>query len=170
MDPMLVQINGEKSRRSMTFQQFIKSELAQAIDLECRLLGRTTKKEKGLIKLCKQKKTALISALPLLEIFDKAGADLQEYLQSGTSNVQKEQVIKDVAQVLAKAGFRFNCKDVKMSNVPDSSTEVGTEELGVAVQELEKNRKQKEKWICEARYQKAVVCVTMRLRGVTCCI
>lgn len=57
----------------MTVQQFIGSELAEAIDLEYRLIGRTTKQEKGLSKLCKQRKLTMLSAITLLEIFEKAG-------------------------------------------------------------------------------------------------
>ncbi|XP_071930212.1 uncharacterized protein [Coffea arabica] len=48
MDPIKLQINGDSSERSMTFRQFINSEMAQAIDLGYRLIGRITKEEEEL--------------------------------------------------------------------------------------------------------------------------
>lgn len=84
--PIVFQIRGEKSHRSMTFLQFVNSELAQAIDLESRLTGRKTKLEE-LKKLCKQRMLVMMSALRLLEIFEKAGSALQTYFWSERGNV-----------------------------------------------------------------------------------
>ncbi|XP_071934812.1 uncharacterized protein [Coffea arabica] len=123
MRPIVFQIRGEKSHRSMTFLQFVNSELAQAIDLECRLTGRKTKLEEELKKLCKQRKLVMMSALGLLEIFEKAGAAFQTYFWSERGNVQKEKVIKEVSVLLSEAGFNLK-EDIELHDPVDSWMEV----------------------------------------------
>ncbi|XP_071930213.1 uncharacterized protein [Coffea arabica] len=123
MRPIVFRIRGEKSHRSMTFLQFVNSELAQAIDLECRLTGRKTKLEEELKKLCKQRKLVMMSALGLLEIFEKAGAALQTYFWSERGNVQKEKVIKEVSVLLSEAGFNLK-EDIELHDPVESSMEV----------------------------------------------
>ncbi|CDO99862.1 unnamed protein product [Coffea canephora] len=138
MDPIKLKINGDSSERSMTFRQFINSEMAQAIDLGYRLIGRITKEEEELSKFCKQRKEAMISALPLVGIFEKAGVNLRAYFQLEKNMVRKEQVVEDVMELLAKVGYKVKSEDIKIGDEVDSSMELPLEGKGGAVQELKK--------------------------------
>ncbi|XP_027159593.1 uncharacterized protein LOC113761003 isoform X1 [Coffea eugenioides] len=137
MCPIVFQIRGEKCMRSMTLLQFINSEMAQAIDLECRLTGRKTKLEEELDKLCKQRKLNMMSALELLEIFEKAGSALQKYFWSERGNVQREKVIKDVCMLLSEAGFDLKEEEIELHDAVDSSIEV--EQQNEALQDPHKS-------------------------------
>ncbi|KAL3501755.1 hypothetical protein ACH5RR_036204 [Cinchona calisaya] len=131
MEPIMFQINSDKAKRSLTFQQFIKSELAQAIDMEDRLIGRTGAQEKELSKVCEQRKLVMMSALHLLEIFEKAASF--DFVTNTTVygvyiQMQNEQVLRDVAKLLAGAGFKLKPEDIKISESAFQSSKVVTPE------------------------------------------
>lgn len=151
MDPIKLQISGDTSESSMTFLQFVNCELAQAIDLEYRLIGRITKVEKELSKLCNKRKVAMMSALCLLQIFEKAGVSLQAYVQSGKNMVQKEQVVKDVAELLTGVGFKLKPNDIEIGAVVESSKEAALGQMDVATQQLKKDAEMNPE--CGSRWQ-----------------
>ncbi|KAL3511906.1 hypothetical protein ACH5RR_024623 [Cinchona calisaya] len=55
------------------FRQFVRGELAALVDLEFYLMGRKQKENNLLFKLCKERQSAMVSTLPLLQLFDTAG-------------------------------------------------------------------------------------------------
>lgn len=83
--------------------------MAALIDLECYLIGRGSQEEKELCQLCKARKSAMLSLLPLFQVFEKAGDSIENYRQSRPANIPEEQIAEDVARHLVKAGLNFNC-------------------------------------------------------------
>ncbi|KAL3502328.1 hypothetical protein ACH5RR_036777 [Cinchona calisaya] len=135
MNQMTIHVE-DNSTKVVTFRHIINSELAQLIDLAYRLMGRKTKEEKRLRQLCKRRMSSILRTLPLIEIFEKAGLDIEAYRGSALNTGQNELVAKDVARLLADAGLKLKSKDIKVGNLLNSSLETDLEELVYTIQEL----------------------------------
>ena len=86
-------------KRFLTFDRFVKSELAQEIDLWYRLIGRKRDEAKNLSNLCEKRKSYMISSLmTLLQIFERAGSNLEDCLKKlrQTGKVEKDEVVETV--------------------------------------------------------------------------
>uniref|UniRef100_A0A5B7B9X3 Uncharacterized protein n=1 Tax=Davidia involucrata TaxID=16924 RepID=A0A5B7B9X3_DAVIN len=104
MDPITVQSkSGFTLKECMMFRQCITIELAALIDEEYSLMGLDEKKE--FIAMCREKRVAMISILHMLEIFERAGHSIEEYLHSMQYDAPEKQVAEEVATLLLQAGF-----------------------------------------------------------------
>ncbi|KAL3511905.1 hypothetical protein ACH5RR_024622 [Cinchona calisaya] len=72
MGPFTVQYE-DGSEAPVILGQFIRGELAGLVDLEFYLMGRKKREYKQMNKLCLERKSAMISLLPLLSVFETAG-------------------------------------------------------------------------------------------------
>ncbi|KAL3503638.1 hypothetical protein ACH5RR_038087 [Cinchona calisaya] len=70
-----------------------------------------------LSQLCVKRKSAMISSLMVLDIFEKAVVALEGYLESMSNDVRKEHAVRDVMKLLQEFGFSVQYKDVEISNM-----------------------------------------------------
>lgn len=104
-------LNGKECRNldhCMTLREFIVFELGQLSALQVKLEFH---RENGkLLSCCKEKQNLMMSALLLLEIFERAGKTIESYLKN---QMPQEKIV----QVLKEAGFCLEDKDIDMSHV-----------------------------------------------------
>ncbi|XP_027126122.1 uncharacterized protein [Coffea arabica] len=120
------------SKVQVPLRHFIRSEMAALLDLEHYLMYRKGEEEKKLYELSKERKSAMLSTLPLLEVFEKAGDAIGKYVQSRDVNIQDEQVAEDVTRLFREAGFRPNSQGnrlVTMKSAKDAILEEQTESI-----------------------------------------
>uniref|UniRef100_A0A5B7BDR9 Uncharacterized protein n=1 Tax=Davidia involucrata TaxID=16924 RepID=A0A5B7BDR9_DAVIN len=111
MDPItLLDKDGFTLKGCMTFRRCIRSELAALINIEYGIMGLNEEEE--LFEVCRERKMVMMSTLLMLEIFERAGDAIDEYLQSKQSNKSEEQVAQEVASLLAEAGFDTDSRDI----------------------------------------------------------
>ncbi|KAH7839287.1 hypothetical protein Vadar_002256 [Vaccinium darrowii] len=104
----------------MMIPQFVRDQILSLIGEQVKLAGECKHRE---VTEIQQKMIGLNSTALLLEVFERAGHTIGEYLQSQQPGVERKQVEKDVASILEKAGFKlkagqfeFNLGDWLMMN------------------------------------------------------
>ncbi|VFQ61261.1 unnamed protein product [Cuscuta campestris] len=96
----------------MSLREFIVFELGQLSALEVKLEFHC---ENGkLLSCCKEKQNLMISALLLLEIFERAGKTIESYLKT---QMPQEKIV----HILEEAGFYLEDKDTDVSHVESFS-------------------------------------------------
>lgn len=102
-------VGNNVSSGPLTFPRAIMNELAAVINQEYALLGREEHTE--ILELCSEKKELMLYFLQMLEIFEKAGPELDLYLKSyadKTEPLPNEEVSCDLAKLLENAGFTLS--------------------------------------------------------------
>ncbi|KAK1390799.1 hypothetical protein POM88_018977 [Heracleum sosnowskyi] len=98
---------------SLVFHKAIKDELAAVINQKYALMGK--KDHTMLLKLCVEKEELLIHILQLLEIFTRAGPELDLLLENNKSKsdvLKSKDVSRDVAKLLKNAFFTISDTDI----------------------------------------------------------
>ncbi|KAG5555583.1 hypothetical protein RHGRI_006283 [Rhododendron griersonianum] len=95
----------------MMIPQCVRDQILSLIDEEFKLMRECKHRELTQIQ---QKMMGMSSSL-LLEVFDRAGHTIGEYLQSQQPDVKREQVEKDVSLILKEAGFRLIAGEFEFS-------------------------------------------------------
>ncbi|KAH7859925.1 hypothetical protein Vadar_007156 [Vaccinium darrowii] len=88
----------------MRIPQFVRNQILSLIGEQVKLAGECKHRE---VTEIQQKLMGMNSTALLLEVFERAGHTIGEYLQSQQPGVGREQVEKDVALILKEAGFRL---------------------------------------------------------------
>ncbi|KAK8649562.1 hypothetical protein V6N13_139235 [Hibiscus sabdariffa] len=104
--------------RSNAIRRCIMSGLQELLDAEVRLMGRSNSHK--LVEKCKDEKEVKLSALLLLEVFERAGNSINQYLQSDTYNEgtrSRLEIAGEIQNLLEKAGFAMKPKDTDLNDM-----------------------------------------------------
>ncbi|KAK8584016.1 hypothetical protein V6N13_109417 [Hibiscus sabdariffa] len=104
--------------RSNAIHRCIMSDLHELLDVEVRLMGRSNSQK--LVQKCKDEKEIKLSTLLLLEVFERAGNSINQYLQSDTYNDgtrSRLEIIKEIQNLLEKAGFAVKLMDTDLNDM-----------------------------------------------------
>ncbi|XP_058207628.1 uncharacterized protein LOC131320791 isoform X1 [Rhododendron vialii] len=96
----------------MMIPQCIRNQILSLIDEEVKLMRECKQRE---LTQVHQKMMGMSSTVLLLEVFERAGHTIGEYLQSQQPDVWWEQLEKDVALILKEAGFRLVAGEFEFS-------------------------------------------------------
>lgn len=86
MGPFTVQY-ADGSEAPAMLGEFIRQELAALIDLEFYLMGRKSMEEEQMIKLCNERMSRMMSLLPVLGVFERAGVVIEAFVNSRPAHV-----------------------------------------------------------------------------------
>ncbi|KAK1400135.1 hypothetical protein POM88_009998 [Heracleum sosnowskyi] len=104
---------------SMVFREAIMNELAALINQKYTLMGK--QEHTMILKLCMEKEGLMIYILKMIEIFNRAGSELNLILKQMNSNVlPNEHVSREVAELFKKAYFTLTNKDTDTSDISES--------------------------------------------------
>ncbi|KAK8478544.1 hypothetical protein V6N13_012901 [Hibiscus sabdariffa] len=109
---------GSKDLCSNAIRRCIMSDLQVLLDSEVRLTGRS--KNHKLVEKCKDEKETKLSALLLLEVFERAGNSINRYLQSDTYDDGRRsrlEIAGDIQNLLEKAGFAMKHSDTDLNDI-----------------------------------------------------
>ncbi|KAL4290213.1 hypothetical protein GQ457_14G020510 [Hibiscus cannabinus] len=112
---------------SNAIHQYIMSDIRTIFDAEVKVIGRNDSHK--VIEKCKAVKEMRLSALLLLEVFEKAGVSINQYLQSETYNDGTKsnlQIARDILSLLEKAGFALKPEDTDLNDIDCFSTTLDT--------------------------------------------
>ncbi|KAK8515868.1 hypothetical protein V6N12_016174 [Hibiscus sabdariffa] len=104
--------------RSNAIHRCIMSDLHELLDVEVRLMGRSNSQK--FVQKCKDEKEIKLSALLLLEVFERAGNSINQYLQSDTYNdgtISGLEIIKEIQNLLEKAGFAMKLMGTDLNDM-----------------------------------------------------
>ncbi|KAK8654551.1 hypothetical protein V6N13_128514 [Hibiscus sabdariffa] len=110
---IIVTSPGNNDLRSNVIRQCIMSDLCASLDAEVRLSHE-------LVEKCKDWKKMNLSALLVLEVFERASSSINQYLQSDAYNDgtrSRLEIIREIQNLLEKAGFAMKSKDADLNNI-----------------------------------------------------
>ncbi|KAH7841070.1 hypothetical protein Vadar_025147 [Vaccinium darrowii] len=96
----------------MTIPECIRNQVFSLLDMEAEL---NKNDEPGKLAQIQEKIVIMRSTALLLEIFERAGHIIEEYMQSQQPDVETEKVERDVALMLKEAGFTLKFGDFEFS-------------------------------------------------------
>ncbi|XVF28263.1 hypothetical protein REPUB_Repub15cG0014700 [Reevesia pubescens] len=118
-----------ESDGSTRIRKCIMSDLRSVFDAEGRLIGRSNMRK--LVQRFKDEKEVKLSALLLLEVFERAGNSINQYLRSDTYNEgTRLQVAKEIQFLLRKAGFVLKQSDTDLNDLNCFSSILDPEHSG----------------------------------------
>ncbi|KAL4377266.1 hypothetical protein GQ457_02G038560 [Hibiscus cannabinus] len=109
---------GSNDLCSNAIRHCIISDLQASLDAEVRLMGR--RNSHRLVEKCKDEKEMKLSALLLLEVFERAGNSINQFIQSdaykdGTRS--RLEIVREIQNLLEKAGFVMKPKDTDLNDI-----------------------------------------------------
>ncbi|KAK8515802.1 hypothetical protein V6N12_075821 [Hibiscus sabdariffa] len=110
---LVTTLQGNNDLRSIGIRRCIMSDLQALVDSEVRLKGSSNSH-----KLVE--KEMKLSALLLLEVFERAGHSINHYLQSDTYNEGRRsrlEITGEIQNLLEKAGFAMKPKDTDLNDI-----------------------------------------------------
>ncbi|KAL4340151.1 hypothetical protein GQ457_08G000980 [Hibiscus cannabinus] len=110
---LVTTLQGNNDLRSIGIRRCIMSDLQALVDSEVRLKGSSNSH-----KLVE--KEMKLSALLLLEVFERAGHSINHYLQSDTYNEGRRsrlEITGEILNLLEKAGFAMKPKDTDLNDI-----------------------------------------------------
>lgn len=106
-------------------EQCISDELQLIYDEEVKFMHSINKR----LRLCKHKKSIMLSALRMIEIFKRAGEGIEKYrLSYGVQTVGRYMLTTDVAYLLKEHGFSLTKKDVNLDDMRCFQVKLGIQE------------------------------------------
>ncbi|KAK8515871.1 hypothetical protein V6N13_096796 [Hibiscus sabdariffa] len=111
---LLMVVSGSSDMHSNAIRRCLTSDLQALVDSEFKLKGRSSSH-----KLVDEKEMKL-SALLLLEVFERAGDSINHYLQSDTYNEGRRsrlKIAREIQNLLEKAGFAMKSKDADLNDI-----------------------------------------------------
>ncbi|KAK8626393.1 hypothetical protein V6N13_134039 [Hibiscus sabdariffa] len=109
---------GSNDLHSNVIRRCITSDLQASLDVEVRLMGRSNNRK--LVEKCKDEKEMKLSALLVLEVFERAGNSINQYLQSDTYNDHRRsrlEIVREIQNLLEKAGFALKSRDTDLNDI-----------------------------------------------------
>ncbi|KAK8507449.1 hypothetical protein V6N12_072708 [Hibiscus sabdariffa] len=103
---------------SNVIRRCIMSDLQALLDVEVGLMCRSNCHK--LVEKCKDKKEMNLSALLVLEVFERAGNSINQYLQSDAYNDgtrSRLEIGREIQNLLEKAGFAMMPKDTDLNDI-----------------------------------------------------
>ncbi|KAK8636004.1 hypothetical protein V6N13_004714 [Hibiscus sabdariffa] len=97
---------GSNDLSSNVIRRCITSDLQASLDAEVRLMGRSNSDK--LVEKCKDEQEMKLSALMVLEVFERAGNSINQYLQSDAYNDgmrSRLEIVREIQNLLEKVGF-----------------------------------------------------------------
>ncbi|KAK8540544.1 hypothetical protein V6N13_056682 [Hibiscus sabdariffa] len=109
---------GSNDLCSNAIRRCIMSDLQASLNAEVRLTGR--RNSHSLVEKCKDEKEMKLSALLLLEVFERAGNSINQFIQSdaykdGTRS--RLEIVREIQNLLDKAGFVMKPKDTDLNDI-----------------------------------------------------
>ncbi|KAL4351719.1 hypothetical protein GQ457_06G043100 [Hibiscus cannabinus] len=110
--------SGSNDLRSNVVRRFIISDIQASLDAEVRLMGRSNSHK--LTEKFKDEKEMKLSALLVLEVFERAGNSINQYLQSdeyhdGTRSILE--IVREIRNLLEQAGFAMKPTDIDLNDI-----------------------------------------------------
>ncbi|GAV58947.1 hypothetical protein CFOL_v3_02480, partial [Cephalotus follicularis] len=100
----------------MSLRRCIKEEIAALMQDEVDLAGKS--RYSTAVKVFKEKRAGLYSALTLLDVFENAGDAIDAYLQADVIyKLSKDKVAQDVQSILLNAGFHLKKRDTDLAKI-----------------------------------------------------
>ncbi|KAL4355349.1 hypothetical protein GQ457_06G043060 [Hibiscus cannabinus] len=97
---------GSNDLCSNVIRRCIMSDLQASLDVEVRLMGRSNSRK--LVEKCKDEREMKLSALMVLEVFERAGNSINQYLQSDAYNDGTRstlEIVREIQNLFEKAGL-----------------------------------------------------------------
>ncbi|KAK8691942.1 hypothetical protein V6N13_075433 [Hibiscus sabdariffa] len=110
--------SGSNDLRSNVICRSIISDLQASLDAEVRLIGRSNNHK--LAEKFKDEKEMKLSALLVLEVFERAGNSINRYLQSDTyhdGTRSRLEIVREIWNLLEKAGFAIKPGDIDLNDI-----------------------------------------------------
>ncbi|KAK9001760.1 hypothetical protein V6N11_024458 [Hibiscus sabdariffa] len=109
---------GSSDLHSNVIRRCILSDLQASLDAEVRLMGRSN--NRNLVEKFKDENEMKLSALLVLEVFERAGNSINQYLQSVTYNDRRRsrlEIVREIQNLLEKAGFAMKPRDTDLNDI-----------------------------------------------------
>ncbi|KAL4334412.1 hypothetical protein GQ457_07G007440 [Hibiscus cannabinus] len=109
---------GSNDLHSNFIRRCIMSDLQASLDAEVRLMGRSNNRK--LVEKCKNEKEMKLSALLVLEVFERADNSINQYLKSDTYNDHRRsrlEIVREIQNLLEKAGFALKSRDTVLNDI-----------------------------------------------------
>ncbi|KAL4341874.1 hypothetical protein GQ457_08G002080 [Hibiscus cannabinus] len=110
--------SGSNDLRTNVVRRCIISDLQASLDAEVRLMGRSNSHK--LAEKFKDEKEMKLSALLVLEVFERAGNSINRYLQSDTyhdGTRSRLEIVREIRNLLEKAGFAMKPGDIDLNDI-----------------------------------------------------
>ncbi|KAK8649747.1 hypothetical protein V6N13_139409 [Hibiscus sabdariffa] len=122
--------SGGNDLRSNVVRRCIISDLQASLDAEVRLMGRSNSHK--LAEKFKDEKEMKLSALLVLEVFERAGNSINRYLQSDTyhdGTRSRLEIVREIRNLLVKACFAMKPGDIDLYDIKCSPLALRPHEL-----------------------------------------
>ncbi|KAL4279068.1 hypothetical protein GQ457_03G030070 [Hibiscus cannabinus] len=111
-------LSGSNDLRSNVICRCIISDLQASLDAEVRLIGRSNNHK--LAEKFKDEKEMKLSALLVLEVFERTGNSINRYLQSDTYHDDMRsrlEIVREIRNLLEKVGFAMKPGDIDLNDI-----------------------------------------------------